>query len=248
MMSEMNDRLEVKNISISYAGKNVIRALNTFFELGDVIAIIGANGSGKSSLLNTISGLNRPVSGDIKYNGLSIYDHREEYNSYLGYAPDKAPIFYEQSVIKYLQFVAKLRRLSAPEARIKNILVKFNLWDVRNDRISRLSKGTKQRINLAQSILCYPKVLLLDEPSSGLDTQESERLYSHINKHSRHMIVVIATHNVVEINSLCNKALLLGEKKQELMNVNDVIKKITLLSETKLINLGVGNDTEYSKA
>lgn len=247
-MEKMSDRLEIKNVSIGYAEKNVIKNLNTFFELGDVIAIVGANGSGKSSLLNTISGLNKPEYGDIKYNGFSIYSCREKYNAYLGYAPDRAPIFYEQSVIKYLKFVAKLRGLSSPNTRIKNVLVKFNLWEVRDEKISRLSKGTKQRINLAQSILCYPKILLLDEPSSGLDTHESERLYNHINKHSRHMIVVIATHDANEVNYLCNKALLLGEKNQDLVNVNDVVRRMNHFSEAKLVSLGVKNDTEHRKA
>jgi ABC-2 type transport system ATP-binding protein len=244
----MNDILEVKNVSISYAEKSIIKNLNTSFNLGDVVALVGANGSGKSTLLNVLSGVNLPTSGAILYNKYSIYESKLKYNEILGYAPERAPLFYEQNPISYLEFVGKLRKLNNADKRIKDILVEFNLWEVRNTRMSKLSKGTRQRVNLAQSILCFPKVLLLDEPSSGLDLSESERLYNHIRKHKERMLVLIATHNVQEVKELCNKVLLLGSNNQELMSTHDIMDKIDLLSDKVLTNLDPRNDTKHRKA
>jgi ABC-2 type transport system ATP-binding protein len=245
----MDMKLDINNLTVGYVDKDIIKNLNCTLSQGDVLALIGSNGSGKSTLLNTIAGLKQPVSGIIATNSLSITHQRHEYNSCLGYAPERAPLFYEQNITQYLSYVAKIRKFPNPKTRIKNILLKLNLWEQRNERISQLSKGTKQRINLAQSILHYPKILLLDEPSQGLDAQECERLYAHIKKHSQHMLVILATHDQHEVTLLCNKVLLLDSTEPKVMNINDALNNINeTFSEVAVTRMGVKDDTKYNQA
>lgn len=246
----MKTKLDIHNLSVCYPDKNIVKNLTASLEQGDILGLVGSNGCGKTSLLHTLSGVKKCISGRITINGSDIYKDNISYNSQLGYAPERAPLFYEQSPIKYLKYVADLRNISDHNLRIKDLLLKFNLWQYKDKRISQLSKGVRQRINLAQAILHYPNVLLLDEPSSGLDNEEIHKLHSHIIKHSKHMIVILSSHTPHEITSLCNKILLLDSKISKVMNINDALPNIEKQFSQTLFRNDTGNEnvSKNSKA
>jgi ABC-2 type transport system ATP-binding protein len=195
-----NEFILCEQLSLNLQGKPILSQVNFTVAEGDCVAIIGANGSGKTSLLKLIAGILRPTRGKIHIAGMKV-------NHMIGYAPDTPPLYNNDSVYNYLSFIAQLKGLQAEDLNesINHCLASFELSGIRNTRIGTLSKGTQQRINLAQAILAKPKILILDEPTTALDAKQCENFCLLLKQlKAQKITLIIASHQYTDVIPICD--------------------------------------------
>lgn len=209
-------KLEIKNVNKSYGN---IKALNDFtvcFQEG-IYGILGPNGAGKSTLINLLTDNIKRESGEIQYNGVEVLKMGKEYRRLVGYMPQQQVCYHQLTAIDFLVYMAALKGLNTKDPMVRNqiedILKELNLYQVRNRKIGGFSGGMKRRVILAQALLGDPKILILDEPTAGLDPKERISLRNIIAKTSKNKIVLIATHIVSDIECLADSVLLMKEGK-----------------------------------
>ncbi len=160
--------LELNNVVKSYGKKFAVNGLNIVFKPG-VYGILGPNGAGKSTTMRMVCTIEKPGKGSITYNGSDIYTMGGEYRNKIGYVPQKAGYYPDYTAEMFLKYIAGLKGIKNEEKVIKECLGIVNLWDVRDKKLREFSGGMKQRISIAQSLLNNPEILILDEPTAGLD-------------------------------------------------------------------------------
>ena len=208
-------KLEIKNLSKAYVkGKQSLDNLNTEFTSG-VYGVLGPNGAGKSTLMNIISDNIKANSGEVLYNGENIIKLGKDFRNILGYMPQQQSIYKSFTGRRFLWYMASLKGIPKKEARerIENVLNLVNLQDHADKKLGAYSGGMKQRILIAQALLNDPKVLLLDEPTAGLDPMERIRIRSFISEISINKIVIITTHIVSDIQYISKEVLLMNKGK-----------------------------------
>ena len=206
--------LEIKNLTKQYGSFLALDHLNATFSLG-IYGILGANGAGKSTFMNLISDNISRTDGEILFCGTDILTLGKKFRSILGYMPQQQGFYETMSARSFLSYMAKLKGVSyhMAENQINKLFVILNLQDMQHKRILDLSHGMRQRILLAQALLGTPQVLLLDEPTAGLDPQERIRLRKFIAKIAQKRIVLITTHVVSDVESIASKILIMKEGK-----------------------------------
>jgi len=174
---------------------------------GDVLGLLGLNGAGKSTTLRLLSGTLVPDSGEIFISGHSMTDAPLQARQQIGYLPDNPPLYDQMRVSEYLQLCAKLRRVATNliHEKVKTVLEQCDLNNVSKQRISQLSKGFRQRVGLAQALVHEPDVLLLDEPSNGLDPNQMQGMRRIIQTAGEKQAVVFSTHLLNEAQAVCNR-------------------------------------------
>ena len=218
-------KLEIKNLSKAYVkGKQSLDNLNTEFTSG-VYGVLGPNGAGKSTLMNIISDNIKANSGEVLYNGENIIKLGKDFRNILGYMPQQQSIYKSFTGRRFLWYMASLKGIPKKEARerIENVLNLVNLQDPADKKLGAYSGGMKQRILIAQALLNDPKVLLLDEPTAGLDPMERIRIRSFISEISINKIVIITTHIVSDIQHISKEVLLMNKGKLLLKDNPDAI-------------------------
>jgi ABC-type multidrug transport system ATPase subunit len=200
--------LSINNVSKSYKQNKALSDFTLTFTPG-VYALLGPNGSGKSTLMNIITENLKADSGSITYNGRDIKKMGAEYLYLLGYMPQYPGIYPQFTAEEYLYYIAALKGVKDPAAQIRDALREVELDDVRNMRTSTFSGGMKQRLALAQAVIGDPKILLLDEPTAGLDPKQRIAVRNYISKISLDKIVIIATHVVSDIEYIAKTAIFL---------------------------------------
>lgn len=202
--------LSIKNLTKKY-GENL--ALNSFsitFSAG-IYGILGANGVGKSTLMNLISDNIKRDGGSITFDGKEILEMGKDFRKVLGYMPQQQGIYDKMTAVSFVSYMARLKGLKGKEmqSQVEESLKLCNLWNVKNKAVGQFSGGMKQRVLLAQALLGDPKVLILDEPTAGLDPKERVRIRSFIKELARDRIVLLATHIVSDIESIADEVLLM---------------------------------------
>lgn len=229
--------IEVKCVTKKY-GK--ITALNDFsFSLndGDIVGFIGPNGAGKSTMMKIITGCLAPTEGSVTVNGFDIIEEPIQAKENIGYLPEKPPLYPRFTVTEYLNTVFDIKQLRVNrKERISEIIELTGLSDVAKRRIGNLSNGYCQRIGLAQAIISYPAFLVLDEPTSGLDPAQKRDMLNLIKKLSKNSGIILSSHILSEIDSVCNKILMINKgrlvsfgDKDEIVSKADVSKKRLVL-------------------
>ena len=206
------------NVSQSYGNFKALHDLNFEIKKGSLLALLGPNGAGKSTTLNIMTGFRPPLEGEVFINDINIFENPEEAKSCIGYLAEIPPLYPELTVIEYLVFIAEMRGMSHEESisRSKEVLKLLNLLEREDALIKNLSKGLKQRVGIAQSILHYPKLLVLDEPTVGLEPSqliEFRQVIRHLAKETG-MTVVISTHIMSEAAELCDEVIIISEGKK----------------------------------
>jgi len=192
--------LEVRAVSKHYRDKKAVDGVSITFTPG-VWGLLGANGAGKTTLIRMAAGLMRPTSGQIFYDGVPIDVLNDAYRARLGYLPQEFGFYPEFTVQEYLDYLAALKGLSRAESarQIDALLEQVSLTEVRKKKIAKLSGGMKRRVGIAQALLNDPEVLILDEPTAGLDPGERVRFRNLLSEFAQDRIVLISTHIVSDV-------------------------------------------------
>lgn len=190
---------------------------NLSFEVapGEVLGFLGPNGAGKSTSMKMITGFIEPTSGDVSVCDINVLRDAQSAQKIMGYLPEGAPAYGEMTVLAFLQFIAKVRGLSGDDAkqRLDKVIQQVELEPVLNKTIETLSKGFARRVGLAQAIMHDPKVLILDEPTDGLDPNQKHHVRELIKGLAKDKIVIISTHILEEVSAVCTRALIISEGK-----------------------------------
>lgn len=187
---------------------------NLSFEVGagEVLGFLGPNGAGKSTTMKMITGFLRPTAGTARINGHDILTQPLEAKRGIGYLPEGAPGYGDMRVIDFLQFIADLRQMdrSTSRKRIAKTVEEIHLEKVLHQRLDTLSKGFRRRVGVAQAILHDPQVLIMDEPTDGLDPNQKHEVRNLIRGMSRDKIIVISTHILEEVDAVCSRAIIIS--------------------------------------
>jgi len=202
-------RLELKNVSQSYGQKIIIDHLNLTFRPG-IYGFMGPNGAGKSTTIRMICTVEEPVSGGIYYNGNDIYSMGKEYREKIGYVPQKAGYYPDFTGYNFLRYIAGLKGVDHADEVIEKCLKLVDLWEERGKKLKKYSGGMKQRVNIAQALLNDPEILILDEPTVGLDPNERMNLKNLLTDLAENKIIIFATHIVSDVEDLAEQVIILN--------------------------------------
>ena len=206
--------LKVEKVSKSFSGKKALDNVSFSVTEGKIAALLGENGAGKSTLLRILSGFFEADNGDVFINNISISE-REKYLNNVGYVQEISALYGEMTAYDFLDFVADLHKMAVNEKaeKIKKVTKMLELQDVLMQRNETLSKGYKKRLELAAVLLFSPKVLLLDEPTEGLDPNQKDALRKIIKQYAEEHVIIISTHTLEDVEALASQVLLLHKGK-----------------------------------
>ncbi|MGP1567745.1 MAG: ABC transporter ATP-binding protein [Peptoanaerobacter stomatis] len=219
--------LEIKGVNKNFIKKQALKDINLELENG-IYGLLGENGAGKTTLMKMMATLDRPTSGTLTYDGKNILNNKD-YLINMGYMPQDIEIYAGFTAYDYLEYMAILKGMEKKglEKKIDEILEFVNLEDVKKKKIKTFSGGMKRRIGIAQAIINNPKVLILDEPTAGLDPYERVRFSNILSNMSKDRIILFSTHIVSDIEAITNKVIILtdGEIKN-IGLINNIISEL----------------------
>jgi ABC-2 type transport system ATP-binding protein len=205
--------IEVKGLDRYFGAIHAVRNISFSIKRGEVLGFLGPNGAGKSTTMKMITGFLEPSQGTVLVNGYNVVDDPIKVKASIGYLPEGAPAYGEMTVKHFLDFVADIRGYSGPEKkkRVDDVINKINLGSVANQSIETLSKGYKRRVGVAQSILHDPEILIMDEPTDGLDPNQKHEVRELIKEMAQDKAIIISTHILEEVDAVCTRAIIIAE-------------------------------------
>ncbi len=203
--------ITIHNLTKKYGIQTALDTISFSIQKGEVVGLLGPNGAGKSTLMKSITGAILPDSGEIKVDEFSVLQQPIENKKRIGFLPENNPLYYEMYVREYLKFVADIR--NEKNERIEEVIQKVGLSPESHKKIGQLSKGYKQRVGLAQAILSNPEILILDEPTNGLDPNQILEIREVIREIGKSKTVILSTHIMQEVEALCSRVILLNKGK-----------------------------------
>ncbi|MFD2940187.1 ABC transporter ATP-binding protein [Flavobacterium notoginsengisoli] len=205
--------LEIKSLSKTYnKDKKALSDITLTIKKG-MFGLLGQNGAGKSTLMRTIATLQDPDSGSITLNDIDIRKQPEEMRKILGYLPQDFGVYENITAFEMLHHIAKMKGLSEKKERqqsVEELLHRVNLYDVKDRKLSQYSGGMRQRFGIAQALLGSPEIIIVDEPTAGLDPMERNRFYNLLSDIGENTIVILSTHIVEDVSTLCNDMAIIG--------------------------------------
>ena len=201
--------LILQNVSKSYGSLKALKGLSVELKKGEVVGLLGPNGAGKSSLMKILTGYYKKWEGQISYDGLDLKKNLQSIQKQVGYLPENNPLYNEMYVIEYLKYVGSLYKLKNPP--YEEILKKTGILDYRHHKIQTLSKGYRQRVGLAAALVNNPQLLILDEPTTGLDPNQLVSIRKLIRELGRDKTVLLSTHILQEVDALCDRVIIINK-------------------------------------
>ena len=204
--------IEISNVTKRFGSLTAVDDVSFNVDRGEVLGFLGPNGAGKSTTMKMVTGFLAPDQGTIRVGGLDIAARPVEVKRWIGYLPEGAPLYGEMTTRGFLQFIAAIRGLKGTEAerRIDFVVEKVSLGSVLRMPIETLSKGFKRRVGLAQAILHDPQILILDEPTDGLDPNQKHDVRALIRSMSAEKVIVLSTHILEEVDAVCTRATIIA--------------------------------------
>lgn len=236
--------LSINNVTKKYNTFTVLQDINLEFQNG-VYGLLAPNGAGKTTLMKMLTTLSFPTIGEITWNGTNIFDLDEEYRDILGYLPQKFGYYKNYTPKQFLSYMATLKGLNRTDAeqRIISLMDKVALSDVMNKKMKKFSGGMLQRVGIAQALLNNPKILVLDEPTAGLDPKERVRFRNILRELSEDCIVILSTHIVSDVETIADKIIML---KNHRVVYCESPEKICKDFQGKIYEAPVGSNISFS--
>ena len=201
----------VKNISKSYNSQQVVCNISFEIKKGSVVGLLGPNGAGKSTLMKMIIGSVKQKEGSIQVCGIDTLERNIETKRKIGYLPENNPLYEEMYVKEYLSFTAKIYNVSEKELRIDEVIQETGLQSEKHKKIEVLSKGYRQRVGLAAALIHNPEVLILDEPTTGLDPNQLLEIRNLITTIGKDKTILLSTHIMQEVDKICNRIIIINK-------------------------------------
>lgn len=207
--------IQVEHLSRRYGAFTAVDKVSFNIASGEIVGLLGHNGAGKTTIMKMLTGFLEPSDGKITIGGHAIASQANKVQQLIGYLPENLPIYPEMNVIDYLFYCAKVRNIPKQEAdaRVKNAIEKTMLQEKALHAIATLSRGFKQRVGVAQALIHSPKLLILDEPTNGLDPYQTNQMRRLIKELAKNATVILSTHIMQEVNALCSRVLILDNGK-----------------------------------
>ncbi len=223
--------IEVSHLTKYYGDFPAVQHISFSAQMGEVLGFLGPNGAGKSTTMRIITGFMPASQGTVTVAGFDVFKESHEVRRRLGYLPENPPLYSDMTVSSYLKFVARIKGVPKSGVRpaLDATLEKCSLEKVANRLIRHLSKGYRQRVGLAQALIHDPPVLILDEPTLGLDPRQTLEIRNLINDLAEDRTVILSTHILPEVSQICNKLVIINEGKLVLeQDLNELIRGTTL--------------------
>lgn len=207
--------IEIKSLCKHFGRLTAVDSISFSAEPGRVLGFLGPNGAGKSTTMKLIAGYYKPTSGQISVLGIDVRRNPKAMQRKLGYLPEGAPAYGDMTVENYLDFIARARGLKSPQRQSQSraLVAQLELGGVLRQRIDTLSKGFKRRVGIAQALIHNPSVLILDEPTDGLDPNQKQQVRNLIRGIAAHKTVILSTHILEEVEAVCHRALIIADGK-----------------------------------
>jgi len=203
--------IEIKNLTKKYGSKTVLDDISFTVKSGEILGFLGPNGAGKSTTMNIITGYISSTSGSVSIDGIDIMDDANAYKKKIGYLPEIPPLYNDMTVMEYLKFVCGIK--SADTSCIDKILEEVKIEHVKGRLIKNLSKGYRQRVGIAQALVGDPELLILDEPTVGLDPMQIIDIRNVISELGKKKTLFISSHILSEISAVCDRVLIINKGK-----------------------------------
>lgn len=231
--------IQVKNVTKKYGNFIAVKDLNFEIEHGEVIGLLGPNGVGKSTTMNMLTGFIEPTEGTILINGNDIVKKSKEAKKNIGYMPENVPLYLDLTVKEFVNYMAELKLVSRKEKKkqVEEIIKETGLEDVKNKLIRNLSRGYKQRVSMAGALVGKPEILILDEPTVGLDPKQIVEIRELIKKLGKEHTVIISSHILSEISQICEKVIIIN--KGEIVAIDTPSNLENMVSESNSIIITV---------
>lgn len=226
--------IEVKNLVKRYGDHTAVDGLSFTIEEGKIYGFLGPNGAGKSTTMNMITGYLASTEGEILINGHDILEEAEEAKKCIGYLPELPPLYMDMTVYEYLKFVADLKKIPGDkkENQIEEVMDLVKITDMKQRLIKNLSKGYKQRVGLAQAVLGYPEIIILDEPTVGLDPKQIIEIRDLIKSLGEKHTVILSSHILSEVSAVCDYVLIISHGRLVASDTPEDLSKTLVGSNT----------------
>ncbi len=219
--------VKVENLTKIYGTQKAIDNINFEIKTGEIAGFIGPNGAGKSTTMKILTGYIPATSGNAFVNGVSIAENSLEIRRQIGYLPEHNPLYPEMFIKEFLEYVAGIYKIKATKKLIDNIIELTGLGVEQHKRIGALSKGYRQRVGLAQALIHDPKVLILDEPTTGLDPNQIVEIRNLISEIGKEKTVMLSTHIMQEVEAICDRIIIINKGKIVADEVGQNIKNVS---------------------
>ncbi len=236
----------VNNLSKRFGIQLAVDNISFEVKTGEILGFLGPNGAGKTTTMKIITCYMAQNSGDVKVNGLSILEDKEEIKKQIGYLPENNPLYSDMPVLDYLQFVAELQNVPKEKIsnRIAEMVITCGLDVEKHKKIEELSKGYKQRVGLAQAMIHDPEILILDEPTSGLDPNQIVEIRKLIRELGKQKTVILSTHILPEVEATCDRILIINNGKIVADGTADSLRKRAQGQEVLRVQVAESRDKD----
>lgn len=207
--------IEVKNVTKKYGKAVAVENISFSIEDGEIVGLLGPNGAGKSTTMNILTGYIEQTSGEVTVEGYNTLKKPQKAKEQIGYMPEGVPLYTDLTVKEFVTYMAELKRVNKKErkARVEDVLKKTGLKEVENKLTKNLSRGYKQRVSMAGALVGNAKILILDEPTVGLDPKQITEIRSLIKELGKTHTVILSSHILSEVSQICNKVIIINKGK-----------------------------------
>lgn len=235
--------IEVKNITKKYGSFTAVDNISFKIEEGEIIGLLGPNGAGKSTTMNMITGYIEPTEGEIVINGYDISKRPRKAKSQIGYMPEGVPLYSDLTVKEFVTYMAELKKVDRKtrKEKVEKIIEQTGLKDVEKKLTRNLSRGYKQRVSMAGALVGEPKILILDEPTVGLDPKQITEIRALIKKLGKTHTVILSSHILSEVSQICNKVIIINKGKIVAVDTPENLEKKVASNNTTYVTV---EDTE----
>jgi ABC-2 type transport system ATP-binding protein len=219
--------IQVENLTKVYGPQRAVDRISFEVRTGEILGFLGPNGAGKTTTMKMITNYLSPTTGDILFDGKSLFENEEYVKKHIGYLPENNPLYLDMPVIDYLEYCAKLQGIHKEKVdeRVREMVRVCGLHSEKHKRIGELSKGFRQRTGLAQAMIHNPDILILDEPTTGLDPNQIVEIRKLIRELGREKTVILSTHILPEVEATCDRILIIHNGKIVADGTSDTLRK-----------------------